>query len=428
MSGLRITITAAGYEAIVNAENNGTAPVLVTAVGLTATAFTPNPGMLALPGEIKRLMTISGGITAPDTIHVTIRDIGSDTYAVRGVGLYLDDGTLFAVYGQADVLAEKSAQAALLLAVDVQFADINATSLSFGDTNFSLNMATTSISGLVRLSTTAEARGGQGSSVITAEALRLARYAPGQLVVTAGRVAPAGTLACNGAAVLRSQYPMLFDAIGTAYGDGNGTTTFNLPNVKEGTVIVHTNDPAKVGEYAAGQNIAHTHGASAAVVGDHTHYTAVGAGGAHGHGASTGAVGDHVHSAWTDEQGWHGHTGATYAAGEHQHRFGSSIRRYASGTAYSTWEEANNETHATSIAGSHAHSLATDGAGTHAHNVGVVPTGGHSHTVSVAAAGDHEHTVDHRGAGAHSHEITVSTSGSTDNLPAGLRMMYCIAF
>jgi hypothetical protein len=40
---------------------------------------------------------------------------------------------------------------------------------------------------------------------------------------------PDGFLLCNGAAVSRTTYGALFAAIGTAYGAGDGSTTFNLP-------------------------------------------------------------------------------------------------------------------------------------------------------------------------------------------------------
>jgi microcystin-dependent protein len=39
-------------------------------------------------------------------------------------------------------------------------------------------------------------------------------------------------LLCDGAAVNRTTYAALFTAIGTTYGAGNGTTTFNVPNLK----------------------------------------------------------------------------------------------------------------------------------------------------------------------------------------------------
>lgn len=43
---------------------------------------------------------------------------------------------------------------------------------------------------------------------------------------------PEGYLACNGAAVSRTTYAALFAAIGTTFGAGNGTTTFNLPDLR----------------------------------------------------------------------------------------------------------------------------------------------------------------------------------------------------
>lgn len=42
---------------------------------------------------------------------------------------------------------------------------------------------------------------------------------------------PAGYLKADGSAVLRDTYPDLFAAIGTVFGDGNGTSTFNLPDL-----------------------------------------------------------------------------------------------------------------------------------------------------------------------------------------------------
>jgi microcystin-dependent protein len=44
--------------------------------------------------------------------------------------------------------------------------------------------------------------------------------------------APSGYLNCNGAAVSRSTYSALFAVIGTTYGSGNGSTTFNVPNLE----------------------------------------------------------------------------------------------------------------------------------------------------------------------------------------------------
>ena len=47
----------------------------------------------------------------------------------------------------------------------------------------------------------------------------------------AGSKAPKGWLVCDGSAVSRTDYDELFEVIGTTYGAGDGSSTFNLPNL-----------------------------------------------------------------------------------------------------------------------------------------------------------------------------------------------------
>jgi len=54
----------------------------------------------------------------------------------------------------------------------------------------------------------------------------------GMIMPFAGSVVPDGWLLCDGSAVSRTQYARLFQVIGTTYGAGDGSTTFNLPNLK----------------------------------------------------------------------------------------------------------------------------------------------------------------------------------------------------
>lgn len=54
--------------------------------------------------------------------------------------------------------------------------------------------------------------------------------APGTIKMIAGNIVPEGYLLCDGSAVSRENYADLFAAIGTAWGAGDGSTTFNLPN------------------------------------------------------------------------------------------------------------------------------------------------------------------------------------------------------
>lgn len=53
----------------------------------------------------------------------------------------------------------------------------------------------------------------------------------GTIIAVAYTGVPEGYMHCNGAAVSRSTYAALFSAIGTTYGTGNDSTTFNLPNL-----------------------------------------------------------------------------------------------------------------------------------------------------------------------------------------------------
>ncbi|MGN7977446.1 DUF859 family phage minor structural protein [Microbacterium sp. 22195] len=54
----------------------------------------------------------------------------------------------------------------------------------------------------------------------------------GILVAFAGATAPSGWLLCDGSAVSRTTYATLFAVIGTAYGAGNGSSTFNVPDLR----------------------------------------------------------------------------------------------------------------------------------------------------------------------------------------------------
>lgn len=53
----------------------------------------------------------------------------------------------------------------------------------------------------------------------------------GAVVAFAGSTTPQGWLLCDGSAVSRTTYAKLFSVIGTTYGSGDGSTTFNLPNL-----------------------------------------------------------------------------------------------------------------------------------------------------------------------------------------------------
>jgi microcystin-dependent protein len=104
----------------------------------------------------------------------------------------------------------------------------------------------------------------------------------GCTVSFAGVTIPAGFLECNGQAVSRTTYADLFNVIGTTYGSGDNSTTFNVPDMRDYFVRGKA-DSRAVGNKQAASFAAHAHPVS-----DPTHahgaYQA-----AHNHGIVTGS-------------------------------------------------------------------------------------------------------------------------------------------
>lgn len=78
-------------------------------------------------------------------------------------------------------------------------------------------------------------------------ALIQAAVPTGSMLPYGGSTAPAGWLLGNGGAVSRTTYANLFAIIGTTYGAGDGSTTFNLPNLSNFYLLngLYVNTPAQ---------------------------------------------------------------------------------------------------------------------------------------------------------------------------------------
>lgn len=81
----------------------------------------------------------------------------------------------------------------------------------------------------------------------------------GTIVMTGRTTAPTGWLLCNGSAVSRSTYAGLFAAIGTAYGTGDGSTTFNVPDMRQRFPLGKANSGTGATLGGTGGAIDHTH-------------------------------------------------------------------------------------------------------------------------------------------------------------------------
>ena len=103
---------------------------------------------------------------------------------------------------------------------------------------------------------------GTNTTQLATTAFVIANASPsGSITMWPTATAPTGFLLCSGTAVSRSTYAALFAILGTSYGVGDGSTTFNLPNFNNRV-------PIGAGDlYTAAQTI----GSKDAVVVSHTH-------------------------------------------------------------------------------------------------------------------------------------------------------------
>lgn len=62
---------------------------------------------------------------------------------------------------------------------------------------------------------------------------------PGFIIAFGGNLVPFGYLECDGSPISRVAYPDLFSAIGTLWGQGDGSTTFNIPNLNRRALVGH---------------------------------------------------------------------------------------------------------------------------------------------------------------------------------------------
>lgn len=103
----------------------------------------------------------------------------------------------------------------------------------------------------------------------------------GQVAFFARQTPPPGWLKANGAAVSRTAYTNLFTAISTLWGGGDGSTTFNVPDLRgeflRGWDDGRGADPGRgVATWQGSQNLIHSHGASAFVSDPgHAHITQI---------------------------------------------------------------------------------------------------------------------------------------------------------
>ncbi|WP_058773316.1 phage tail protein [Pseudomonas rhizoryzae] len=182
---------------------------------------------------------------------------------------------------------------------------------------FAVNLATGRVAMSSGLETLTVAYGDRSNNAAsTAYVLNAIGDRAGAIEYFARSSAPNGYLKANGAAVSRTTYATLFAAIGTTFGAGDGSTTFNLPDLR-GEFIRGWDDTRGVdggrafGSSQASQNLAHDHSATTGSAGAHSHTMSWFNDGAQ--------LGTNDNSVFGDENRYGAVTLTTSTAGNHTH-------------------------------------------------------------------------------------------------------------
>jgi microcystin-dependent protein len=178
---------------------------------------------------------------------------------------------------------------------------------------------------------------------------------------------PADTrfLLADGRALARTgQYALLFAAIGTSYGAGDGSTTFNIPD-RRGRVGVGA-DNMGTAAGAAGR-LPNSNRALGQNGGEERHTLTVAELAAHSHNGATGTESnDHTHGGSTDTQGNHWHSaGAGGLWADADNGVGGIFAASGGGGTVTALYHAN-----TNSTGAHSHSISTGGrSASHTHTI-----------------------------------------------------------
>ena len=245
---------------------------------------------------------------------------------------------------------------------------------------------------------------------------------------------PTGYLICDGSAISRTTYADLFALLGTTYGAGDGSTTFNLPDYRGRFLRGHDNgagnDPDASARLDRGDG---TTGDAVGTIQDHdmeSHLhqidppgTLTNYAGNHSHNTNSTTIstfggGNHSHSTNTTST-------TTQFAGNHRHRVrGEEIS--ISGNVFGSDDFAvdDNGTSGPDI-------LFTSYEGNHTHNVNIPSLttntrGNHNHDVNIPSLTTYD-------SGSHYHVTDISVfdsaaTGTNENRPINITVIYCIKY
>ena len=152
-----IIITAAGLQALINAEHSGTNKVTLSKVQLGNAYFEPSEQTTDIGTVVAELTTVGGSTVSATEIQVNATDSSDSVYTVRSVGIFTSDNILFAVGSSQDPILQKVATSQALFTFNILLTNGNPQYIDFGDISFSNPPATSTTAGITRFATNTEA-------------------------------------------------------------------------------------------------------------------------------------------------------------------------------------------------------------------------------------------------------------------------------
>lgn len=248
-------------------------------------------------------------------------------------------------------------------------------------------------------------------------------------------IPPTGYLICDGSAVSRATYADLFALIGTTYGAGDGSTTFNLPDYRgkflRGYDNGAGNDPDASTRLDRGDGI----------TGDNIGTT------------QNDAISSHLHenvppSVTSNTSGYHAHQ--TYSSNVYTNASGNHYHNVPSNTVSTNYITNHDHMLRGQRVNSSYSSFGTDDAfyiddnNTGVETLNTFSAGGHNHSVYIPSSntnssGNHNHSINipalnTNTSGSHSHILNIPifnselTGSSTESRPININVIYCIKY
>lgn len=171
----------------------------------------------------------SGGGSVPNVIASATTIDAETSYLVMDHLTVNNDLTVNGYLGVTDLGVGSASGTGTVTSTSVVSANGFAGTVATATTTPAITMST-SITGILK-------GNGTAISAATVDVDYASALPSGIILPYGGSSAPSGWLLCDGSAVNRTTYAALFTAISTAFGVGDGSTTFNLPNTARKTLV-----------------------------------------------------------------------------------------------------------------------------------------------------------------------------------------------